>query len=144
MDAAYATRAQFEAYVEGWTTEDSAALDRLLSRATDDIDAFLGDYSLIETGTWAGRKLDPATLTFAENRSLYRATCAQAQYRFEQGEEFFTRPAFNQVTGPEFTTSGMPGHVGPLAMRELSGTGLPRRMASYLSHARAFPSWYSF
>lgn len=141
--AAYATRAQFEAYVEGWATDDTAALDRLLRRASEDIDEYLGDYVLEEEGDYAGLKLDPTELTYAEARALERATCAQAEYRFEMGEEFFVRPQFRSTSGPEFSTDGKPPIVAPKARRELAGSGLVRNSIS-LGARRREPSWLGF
>ena len=142
--AAYASQAEFEAYVEGWTTTDAPALGRMLERASDDVDEILGYYDVISTGTWTGRKLDPSTLEYFEDRALTRATCAQAEHRFNMGEEFFARPQYDSVSGPEFSTSGgkLP-RVAPKTLQELSGSGLLRNTTS-MGRSRRGPSWLSF
>lgn len=140
-EAAYATQADFEAYVEGWVTDDPDALDRLLIRATDDVDSILGDYVLYDSGPYMGRKLNPPDdLTFTENRALTRATCAQAEYRNTMGEEHFVRPRLHSSSGPEFTIDESVPWIGPKAMRELAGTGLIRNTIA-LGAGRRVPSW---
>jgi hypothetical protein len=55
---------------------------------------------------------------------LRRATCAQAEYRDQMGEDFFIRAQYASVTGPEFQTTGQLPLIGPKARRELNGSGL--------------------
>lgn len=141
--AAYADQTDFEAYVEGWVTEDSDALDRLLERASDDIDAILGDYDVEDSGDWAGRKLDMTTLDYEEDRALTRATCAQAEYRYQYGEEFMARSQYDSVGGPEFSTSGKLPKIAPKAMQELAGKGLLRNTTTSGRRGR-LPSWLGF
>lgn len=140
---AYATRAEFEEFVEGWTTDDAAALDRLLERASNDVDQILGDYVLNETGDFAGLKLDKDDLDYTETRAITRATCAQAHYRFTMGEDFFINPRYRETTGPEFGTNGTPPRVSSAAVRELAGTGLLRNMTSFGRHMLS-PEWADF
>lgn len=141
--AAYATQEEFEAYVVGWTTDDPAALGKMLEQASADLDQILGDYDLNEDGDFAGLKLDREELDYTEDRAISRACCAQTEYRFHMGEEFFIRPQFSSTTGPEFSTSGRPPTVAPKAMRELAGTGLLRNTVA-LGGARRQPSWLGF
>jgi hypothetical protein len=80
---AYATVADFEAYVPGWVTDDADELDKLLERASRDIDSLLGPVRYRLDGVYAGFKLDPAAdLDDAGAAALARATCAQAEHRY--------------------------------------------------------------
>lgn len=56
--------------------------------------------------------------------ALRRATCAQAEYRDQMGEDFYIRAQYASVTGPEFTTTGRLPLIGPKVRRELNGSGL--------------------
>lgn len=141
---AYATTAEFESYVEGWVTDDEDALERLLDRASEDIDSIVGPYPIIESGDYAGRKLDPTTLVYSQGRALERATCAQAEYRFEMGEAFFTRPQYDSSSGPEFSASSVLSHVGPKVYREFAGSGLLRNQTSIANRRRGHPGWLDF
>jgi hypothetical protein len=124
--AAYATNAEFEAYVEGWTTTNGAALTRLLERASRDIDALMGPRRILTTGTYAGLKYDPTKLADAYADALSRATCAQAEYRFAIGEEEFAQHGTaGRVKGPDFEvelakgSSGGRPRIGPKVAVEL-------------------------
>lgn len=119
----YATRAAFEAYVEGWTTDDPAALDRLLERAERDVDYAAGGWP-IDPAT--GLKFDPATLPTWQADALSRATCAQAEYRHSMSEEFMVKAQHSRVSGPDFTVDGELPYVGPKVLRELASGGLLR------------------
>lgn len=127
---AYATQAEFEAYAEayidGWPG-DPAALDRLLERASRDVDALLGPRYPITDGTFEGFKLDPSALRDWEAKALSRATCAQAEYRATLGEEEFAKfGTGGTVSGPDFSVSGPTSsaggrpRVGPKVRDELS------------------------
>lgn len=121
---AYATNSDFEAYVEGWVTDDPAALTRLLERATSDVDEVLGPLPYIQTGTYAGRKIDPASLLDHERAALARATCAQAEHRWRYLEPA-TKAAtadqrqVKQIKGPDFETTYGDGTAAP----GVTGTG---------------------
>jgi len=117
----YATVADVESFIEGWTTTDSAALDRLLDRASRDVDNLLGDYGDRQPAT--DLKLDPTTLTTHQAYALRRATCAQAEYRYEMGEEFFTRDQYGYVSGPDFQRRGSLARIGPKVLSELADSG---------------------
>jgi hypothetical protein len=56
--------------------------------------------------------------------ALKRATCAQAEYRDQMGEDFYIRAQYQSVSGPEFHTTGALPLIGPKARRELNGSGL--------------------
>lgn len=118
--SSYAVAADFASYVEGWQTDDSAALSRLLDRAERDIDTLLGDYT---RNPATGLKLDPAALTTHQAYALRRATCAQAEYRFMMGEDFFVQDQFQFVSGPDFTRRGSLARIGPKVMGELANSG---------------------
>jgi hypothetical protein len=186
MAPLYAVAADYESFVEGWTTTNSAALDRLLERAERDVDSIVGPWgftttvgshtlptttitvasvpqqtpttgtiivagqsvtytgitSTTFTGTAGGTgevpagspvyrraasglKFDPLSqLTSVQALALKRATCAQAEYRFEMGEEFFVQAQYGQVSGPDFSQTGKLPRVGPTAVQELQGYGL--------------------
>lgn len=98
----YAQRADFEAYVDGWVTDDPAALDRLLERAERDIDLLMGNRPVLDTGL----KLALADLAPWEADALARAVCAQAEYRFTVGEAALrggsATPVIKSVKGPDF------------------------------------------
>lgn len=99
--ATYASQADFEAYVEGWVTDDAAALGRLLARAERDIDNVLGP---IAPRTDTGLKLAPANLLDWEAKALSNATCAQAEHLWRQGPAIDERPA-SAISGPDFSVT---------------------------------------
>jgi hypothetical protein len=127
--ATYATIADFEEYVEGWTTTNPDALERLLERAERDIDALLGPRP-VDPDT--GLKLDPPRLAAWERTALARATCAQAEYRFHAGETAWAGGTVagggGRVQGPDFSydlpangAAGAPGaRVSPKVATELA------------------------
>lgn len=123
--SSYATRAQFEAYVEGWVTDDADALDRLLERATRDVDNLLGPLWPRSSAPFLGLKLDPDTdLDDVGAEALARATCAQALHRFQYVEPagaLVGTEVRKSVKGPDFeVTYGDGGAAAPLG---LAGTG---------------------
>lgn len=98
----YTTAEAFEEYVEGWTTTNPDALNRLLERAERDVDALLGPRT---PRTDTGLKLDPSALRTFERTALSRAVCAQAEYRFRVGEDTLAgggAPAGSTIKGPDF------------------------------------------
>lgn len=105
MNASYATEADFLEHVEGAVVDNSAALDRLLRRATRDVDSVLGPMPVITTGTYAGLKLDPGDLAAYERDALAGAVSAQAVHRQRRGTDTEDGPAFRRtrVSGPDFT-----------------------------------------
>lgn len=133
---AYATQADFEAYVPGWVTDNSDALANLLERATRDIDYVLGPLPIRTSGDFAGLKVDPADLTEQHAEALSRATCAQAIHLFRFVEPAATAAAatggqrVSRVKGPDFeqqfelTTApgqraGATGRYSPELAREM-------------------------
>lgn len=126
--ATYATQEEFEAYVEGWTTTDAPALERLLVRAERDIDAILGDPASVQAN---GLKFgDPKganelALTTHQVAQLSRATCAQGYYRFlKESEDFFFEGQLDFVSGPDFSTRGTLPRISPQTLVELRLGGL--------------------
>lgn len=123
MPPVYAQISDFEAYVEGWVTTDSDALNRLLMRAEHDLDQRL--FPPVAQLTVADRKVDPTTLTDEQTAALTAATCAQAEYRNAMGEDFFVRGQYESVSGPGgFSQKGRQPYIGPKVKAELAGTGL--------------------
>lgn len=120
----YATNADVEAWIEGWVTDDSAALTRLIARCEADVDLALGPR--VAPAAPSGRAYDPADLAPLQADALRDATCAQVEYRVEMGEEFFRRPRYEAVTGPDFQTTGRAPWLAPKAARILAGSGLVR------------------
>jgi len=117
----YALGADFPSFVEGWFTTDAAALDRLLERAERDVDGLLGDYERVPA---TGLKLAPAALTTHQAYALRRATCAEAEYRFTMGEQFFVEDQYSFTAGPDFQRRGSLARVGPKVLSELADCGL--------------------
>lgn len=117
---AYATRADMERYVE-WETEDPAALDRLLERASRTIDRLFPHLPVRTSGTFAGFKFDPTELATWEAEALAEATSYQAEYRDELTEVGYIGASRTVVRekGPDFerqygdTGRGGAGDVGP-------------------------------
>jgi len=119
-------------------------LDRLVEAAQQDLDSILGNYEIWTTGTYAGLKLDVTTLDYAQQQALSRAMIAQILYRLEMGPQFFIRPQYEQVNGPEFQTKGALPRVSPRAKQELSGFNLIRLTTSIANKGRGMPPWYDF
>ena len=124
----YATQQDFEAYVEGWETEDPDALARLLERAEREVDDLLrlrfGDTVDPDTGL----RLDPdelAALQPFERAALARAVCAQAEFRHTIGEQALRGRPVKRTTGPDFSieyaegASSGPSPIGPKVKAEL-------------------------
>jgi hypothetical protein len=131
--AAYATRTDLAAYVEGLIIDDPAATDRLLERCSGDIDRLLGPWPVQTTGPYTGRKLNPDALAVEWKWALRDATCAQAEYRGIVGEQALSVPPA-RVSGPDFTVDRTPqdgdppAGIGPKVMGELTRVpGLVRR-----------------
>lgn len=106
---AYATQADMEAYVLGWSTDDPEALDWLLEQASRRIDELFPVGYPNTTGSYIGLKLDPSTWDAWESLALARATAAQAYYMWQQrerasaaGDPNGIQPAARRVKGPVF------------------------------------------
>lgn len=131
MAPVYASSQNFSDHVEGWTTTDAAALDRLLERAERDIDAYVGPVSVEANGRKFG---SPATtnekgLSDAQRTALMLATVAQAYARYRRGEDSMYDAEYDSVSGPDFNVSGRRSRLSPQAKQELAGTGLVVRSA---------------
>jgi len=113
----YATAEQLRDFT-GQTEEqlsDEAAL-AVLRKAEGDLDslAVIGR-PVLESG----HRFDPDSLSDTESAALTAACCAQAEYRLEMGPSFFIRGQHSEVSGPEFSTKGTLGRIGPQTMKEL-------------------------
>lgn len=136
----YATADQLRDY----TGKDEAALPDpeallLLQKAEGDIDsvAVVGRPTLD-----SGRRFDPEQLDDVELNCLMLSTCAQAEYRLEMGASFFIRGQHEEVSGPEFSTKGKLGRIGPQTMRELSATQLVKMTTTTANRRGDFdPTW---
>lgn len=121
----YATVAQLRDYTGKTAGElpDEQA-EQLLQKAERDIDSLaLVGRPVIEA---TGLRFDPTALSATEALTLKRATCAQAEYRLEMGDSFFIRGQHGEVSGPEFSTKGTLGRIGPQTYNELKGAPLVR------------------
>lgn len=121
----YATAEQLRDYT-GKTSGELSDNDALavLRRAEGDIDSVAVVGRPVNDDT--GRRFDPDALSAGEARTLRLATCAQAEYRLEMGDSFFVRGQHAEVSGPEFSTKGTLGRIGPQTMNELRGSQLVR------------------
>lgn len=122
--SSYATVADFEAYVEGWVTDDPDALTRLLERATRDVDAVIGPLWPRAVDPFLGLKLNPdADLDAVGAAALSRATCAQAFYRFtvvEPAQFAAGGEVRKSVKGPDFEVTYADAGAAPVGA---GGTG---------------------
>jgi hypothetical protein len=122
--AAYASQSDFEDYVEGWVTDDPGALADLLGRAALDVDRIFPALTVKANGLKYGDLTEnPEGLTDQQIDALKRANCAQAEYRFHKGEEWFVEEQFASVSGPDFSTRGRQPRIGPKVREELEGLG---------------------
>lgn len=133
MASTYAAAADLVAYVAGTAYKDRIPADEpgrtaLLEKAELDLDAQA--FPVLATDDTTGRKMLPSDLDPNEVSALKRATCAQAVYRVEMGDEFFVRAQRERVTGRSFSAEGKLPVLGPEASRELTGGGLHRRTTS--------------
>lgn len=111
---AYATVAEFEEYVEGWVTDDEATLTRELERASRDVDRFiLNGYPPLNTGAFAGLKVDPTLLAAWQADALARATSAQALHRIRTAPASTDapEPRRKRVKGPDFEVEYVDGDL---------------------------------
>lgn len=124
--ATYALQTDFEEYVEGWTTTDAPALERLLQRAELDIDRAAGNWVYETNGLKFGHPLttNEKHLLAYQVAALKRATCAQAEYRHIMGEDWMRRAQHKSERGPDFGADGKLPRIGPKAAQELSDAGL--------------------
>lgn len=136
----YATQTDCTNYIEGLTVSDPVAFARLITRAEKDVDSALGAHSRSDV---TGLKLAPLELATADRVTLRDATCAQVEYRMTMGEDFFIRPQYAEVDGPEMATKGVLPRVGPKVWSELEGSNLLKLTTSW--KGRGFsPPWAPF
>lgn len=83
----------------------------------------------IQTIVGGGLRVNPYQLPATYSDALRNATCAQVEYRYTMGEDFFVRAQWNSVSGPEFKTTGKLPRIGPKVLQELQGTDLIQRGA---------------
>lgn len=121
----YATSAELQAYVNGtsYATRLPADLDRLLELAEADLDGEVFGVTFAPADYGAARVLNPADLDLDERPALSAATCAQAVYRVEMGDEHFVRAQREKVSGRSFSAEGKLPVIGPQAWRELGRAG---------------------
>lgn len=111
-------------------------LERLLLRASRDVDNVLGPIPVITLGAWAGAKLDPTTLQPYEANALARATCAQAEHRIRRGPGIDTSRPVGLVKGPDFqeqfADAGNTGRYSPRLPAELAPIQHLRRLTALI------------
>jgi hypothetical protein len=129
MATTYATVGQLEAFFDAgvfntylpFSEEDKEAL---INAAEDDVDRFLSYY--LDRDPVTGRKLDPSRITDAQVGALARATCSQAVFRLEVGDEDIL--GADSVTAAGGVTFGpTPRPPSPAALEALSGYGFAWR-----------------
>jgi hypothetical protein len=127
---------------------DAAAVAKLIERAEDDIDAYVGPYTLESNGRKFGapKSTNEKYLTAVQKTALAKATCLQGDYRarlFPGGEDGIDGAngagVFSSVSGPDFSYtyagngsggSARPARVSPRAKPLLASAGLLVRSAS--------------
>jgi hypothetical protein len=125
MAPLYATQADFEAYVEGWVTDDAVALARYLERAERDVDSLFPLRPIIRAGTYTGRRFDVTLLANFEADALARAVCAQAEYLIDTGPDVAAGAAPASVKGPDFEVTHP---TGPDGARRRYSAKLPNEL----------------
>jgi hypothetical protein len=119
--ATYTTEEELRAYV---ADNDEVTLpsdaEPVLQRAERDVDRALGPYA-VDPDT--GLKLEPSTLTDAQQAALSRATCAAAEWRLQLGEATLTGDD-DDFLPPGFTQVRTAGRQAPKLLEELAGSGL--------------------
>lgn len=139
----YATAADVKTYTEVSSLDalTDPQIDALIEKAERDIDNAVGVH---DVNPDTGLKFTPLTLETRDVDSLMRATCAQAEYRHVMGAEFFIRPQYESVNGPEFSTNGKLPIVGPETWKELENGGLLRLTTSWAKSGGSAPPWADF
>lgn len=146
-----ATNEDLEAYMRGLVVDDPVAMNQLIVQCEYEIDAILG---LWIRNPATGRKINVSNVipvapispfpgelfapfqrgvTVYQRSALRRAVCAQVEYHLKMGEDFFIKPRYQSVSGPQFSyTRGAgetPDLISPKARQHLDGTGLIRQTA---------------
>lgn len=122
----YADLTDLSAYIVGLVIDDPAGLENTIADAERDLDRRVFVTKAYEVDDPATRKWDPATLTAIEADELKRATCAQVEYRLEQGPEFFVRAQRDRTSRRNVTLEGKLPLIGPKVWTELAGSDLVR------------------
>lgn len=113
----YATVADVESYIVGWVTDDATALARIIVQAEHDVDSVLGAWDL---DALTGLKWSATELAAYEIAALRDATCAQTEYRLQQGPDFFIFAQPKRVSGPDFSIEQAEPYIGPKVWIELA------------------------
>lgn len=131
----YVTRDYFvseSVYSAPFTVTNAAELDRVLERAEQDVDDFVGPWS---RDSATGRKFgdagstNPQGLSDSQVKDLKDAVCAQALWRINAGPDAFVDSPYDSVSGPDFSTQGRRRRTSPQARSLLQGAGLVIRSA---------------
>lgn len=118
---------------------DTAAL-ALIRKAEEDLDSIaVVGRPVLENG----HRFDPDSLADTEAAALTAACCAQAEYRQEMGPSFFIRGQHSEISGPEFSTKGTLGRIGPQTMNALRKAPQLVRLTTTTSNPRGDldPTW---
>lgn len=122
--ATYATISDFEGTIEGWVTDDAAALERIIERAERDVDRVLGP---LRRDPNTGLKVDPTNLTAPDRAALARAVSRQAHHRITAlGEGLSGEPArvASKISGPDFTVEYADSAAAAVAATATIGPGV--------------------
>lgn len=140
------TNEDLEDGIQGIVVDDATAMDKLIVQCEWEIDSVLG--------TWVrnpetGRKINPKIVvpfapispfpgelfapfqrgvTIYQLHALRRAVVAQVEYHLVMGEDFFRKPQYESVKGPQFSRTGLADRVSPKARQHLAGMGLIRNV----------------
>jgi hypothetical protein len=142
------TNEDLQAVIPGLVIDNLTIMNQLIVDCEWEIDSILGLWTRDPT---TGRKINPnnivqvATIipyaselfapltrgiTIYQLHALRRAVCAQVEYHLKMGEDFFLRPHYTTVSGPQFSRTGeTPDRIAPKARQHLAGTGLQRMTA---------------
>lgn len=136
---AYVTRTELDKFIVGGIASINAFMSEeevatILVDASMDIDRFIGPaWSTEDNGLRFGDLEDnPKDLPPAVLLRLRRAVCAQGAYRIRMGPEFFEQDQYESANGPDFSTTGKLGRVGPRAREELRWSGLVQAVGGRL------------
>lgn len=129
----YATADEFKAYAEdilrpGELPADDAGIERLIARAERDVDNAVGGPPHPDTD----RRVDPATISPAQQAALSRATCAAAVFRISQRERVLVGAddGIQTMAGLTFRPASWLPRQSPVMLQELSGYGLLQHSGS--------------
>lgn len=102
-----------------------ATCEQLLTDASDLIDDWLGPYDVIQSGTWAGRKVDPTIVDGWRSDRLARATVKMAAHLHRE-PAILAGAVGSKVSGPDFTVENPAPAKRKIAdvIGPLNGSGL--------------------